>query len=125
MKLLRWISDKRLLDGYIGILGVILFYKILANYLTTLVVFSLSMRAWKTSLFYIGIEYHWVNKTNTTYSFYPPFTASVKLWKWAIFDNSKEPARLTSESVKKYMDAQKSRDAENERLIQAAKEAGL
>lgn len=125
MKLLRWISEKRLLDGYIGILDVILFYKILANYMTTLYVFSLSMRAGKTPLFSIAIDYHWRNKTNTAYSFYPPFTAKVTLWKWSLFDNTKEPARLTSEACQKYTDARKAKDAENARLIQAAKEAGL
>jgi len=125
MKLINWISEKRLLDGYIGILGVILFYKILAKYHTTIDIFSLSMRAWKTPLFGVHIEYHSWNKTKYSNSFYPPVTAKLYIWKWTLFDNSKEPARLTSESVNKYMAASKAVEVEKDRLIQAAKEAGL
>lgn len=125
MKIINWISEKRLLDGYIGIFGIILFYKILAKYHSTIDIFSLSMRAWKIPLFCVRFEYHTWNKTKSSASFYPPFTFSVKLWKWTLVDNSREPARLTSESVEKYMAAHKAQEAEDTRLILAAKEAGL
>jgi hypothetical protein len=97
----------------------------MAKYHTTIDILSLSMRAWKVPLFSIHFEYHTWNKTRYDASFYPPFTFSAKLGKWTIIDNSREPARLTSESVNKYMAYSKEKEAEDARLIQAAKEAGL
>jgi hypothetical protein len=121
----NWIVSARLLDGYIGILKVVLFYKILARYSVALYIFSLSLRIGRASIFSVDLEYNYFNNKKTDASFYPPFTFTLKVWKWSLFDNTREPARLTSESVNKYMEERKAQKAENERLIRAAIDAEL
>lgn len=123
-KLIFKIAKLRVLDGYICILGVVLFYKVLADYSGWLHIIDISMRAWRLPLFSVDLSYHARNKNNSN-SAYPPFTGRVTVLKFTFLDTTREPARITSEKCKAWDKEREARKAEEKRLIEAAQEAGL
>ena len=117
-KILDWIINKRLLDGYIGILGIVCHYRILASYHITVSVISLNLRFWKQQVFRLAIDYHSFSR------FYPKYTFCLQVFGKG-FNTAKKAAKQTKDSVDKYMKIHDAEKEEEKRLIEAAKEAGL
>ncbi len=123
--LIMKIAEIRMLDGYTGVFGIILFYNILALYHSTVVVFHLSLRVWKQNIFSIDLNYHPRNKLNAEGSFYPPFTFSLSLWGKYLINTGEQAAQLIKESVDRMIADIKRRETEEKWLIEKAKELGL
>lgn len=117
-KIVTWIAKKRVLDGYTGIFGWITHYRILANYSVITTIFSLSSRLWKIPLFHFDLTYH------NYQGRFPPLSFNISLWKWEFDSVAKEREEL-EEWSKKDMAEWRARKEEEQRLIEAAKEAGL
>ena len=112
--ILQFFLKHRLLDGYIGILGVVLHYKILANYSGWFHLFSLSLRY----IFSIDLSFH------PRPSHYPPFHFSFSLFEKTIIDNGKKASQRNSDEVQAFIDRRKrEKDAARKRLEQIDPEA--
>jgi hypothetical protein len=86
IKLFNWIVDKRLLDGYLGLFGIVTWYKILADYRGFVYLFDLSMRAWKWSIFAVEATYWRTNRTNSTWSKRAPVSYMLIIGKHRLID---------------------------------------
>ncbi len=83
----------RVLDGYIGILGFVMHYRILATYGdVTLYIFHLSVR----SLFYFSIQSHSLKE-------YPPITFQLDLFGRTIINTGAKASAEISQSVSDWM----------------------
>lgn len=83
-------SRFRALDGYLGVLGIIFFYKVMAVYFNTVDVLSLCLMIWGKNIVSIGIYYYpWPEKGGHSFRF------SASLW------NLKYDARPTFKEVPK------------------------
>lgn len=58
LSLYKWISEHRLLDGYIGILFFVLHYRILADYSANITIASLNLSAFRKNVFGFHIYDH-------------------------------------------------------------------
>lgn len=119
-KVYDWVANKRLLDGYIGILGVVLFYKIIAQYHNTVYLFSVSAKAGKVPLFNIDLS-HWRRGISNNI---PLIRLQVSILKWQ-YDSAAKEIKALHEWAVENSAKWKAEQAENERLIFAAKVAGL
>ena len=95
--MMQFFNKYRLLDGYIGILFLVLHYKILAVYSSWFYIFSLSLR----NIFYIALSYH------PRPCKYPPIQFQLELFKKTIFDNGKQAATDIHNEVNEYLDKRK------------------
>lgn len=102
-QILNFFQKHRLLDGYIGILGFVLHYKILANYSGWFHLFGLSLR----NVFYIDLSYH------LRPSDYPAFHFQFEVFNKSLINNGERSAEIISNKVNKYL-------AENEAKKQKA-----
>ena len=89
--IMKFFSKRRLLDGYIGILGIVFFYKVLAAYHNFFYIFDFSLRY----VFSISLCYHPQPHD------YPMFQFIIKLFKFTLFDNGEKAAQIISERVAK------------------------
>ena len=90
---MKFFSKRRLLDGYIGILGIVFFYRILAVYHNFFYIFSFSLRY----IFSISLCYHPQPHD------YPMFVFELEIFKHVLFDNGEKAAQIISEKCDKYM----------------------
>ena len=82
----------RVLDGYIGILGFVMHYRILATYHSTLIIFSLSVR----KLFSVSVYYHPDDE------YYPLIEYRVMIGKWLALQNGEKARKEIDEKVTKW-----------------------
>lgn len=119
------LADLRVVDGYIGLFGVIVWLHVWAKYHLSIEIVYLSIRAWKWTPFSLSLTWHTLNRKTSTFSFYPPVTFRLSLLGHNVIDTGADAAKRTSEKVDQYMAKDRARKAEEARLIDAAKAAGL
>ena len=105
-KITRFFEKHRLLDGYIGVLGLVFWYKILAGYSSWFYIWDFSLK-W---IFSTSLIYHsWRGN-------YPTLTLSFKLFGHG-FDTGNKAAQITRDEVEKDMQEAKGfRAAEKQRI---------
>lgn len=116
-KIYDWVVDKRLLDGYIGIMGAVLFYKLLADYRGIVYLIEVSAKAGKHSLFHISLA-HW-RQTRIGKNAMPLIRLQASIWTWHIDTAAKEVEELHARAAVSMADY-KRREQEKERLYETA-----
>ena len=106
-KILNFFSKHRLLDGYIGILGIVLHYRILANYSGWFYLFYVSLR----NIISLNLSYH------PKPSKYPRLQFALSLFEKKIVDNGEVAAKKISDDVDNWLaDEKKKKQAARNRI---------
>ena len=109
-KVIMFFDKNRLLDGYIRILGLVFWFKILAGYSTEFYIWDFTLK--------------WVFSTHCIYHTfrgnYPAFTLSFKIFGHG-FDTGKQAAQQTHEEVTKWMQERKDKETAEKAEIEAMK----
>ena len=108
-KIVDFFYKRRLLDGYIGILGMVLWYKIMAVYFQSLHVFYLCLK----NVFTINIEY----RLGSEGTKFPKWIFQLSLFKWSIFDNAKEAYDDIHKWYEKYREESLAKEAKDKEEI--------
>lgn len=82
----------RVLDGYIGILGFVIWYRILATYFSNIIIFSLSTRN-------LGFTIEYAPRPLLNYN---PIEINIHFFKWR-FDSNAKARKETTKRVDKMM----------------------
>jgi len=98
---------RRLLDGYISILGITLWYKIMAVYHSSLHIFYLCLG----HVFIINFEYHIGSSYGTVH--FPRFIVELKLLKWEIYNNARKTYDELEEWYEKYHNESLAKEAQD------------
>ena len=109
-KIANFFDRYRLLDGYISILGMTFWYKIMAGYHTELYIWDFTLK--------------WIFSTHCIYhsfrGYYPAFTFSFKLFGHG-FDTGKQSAQKTHDEVTGWMQERKEKEAVEKAKIEEMK----
>ena len=102
MRKQRFFERYRLLDGYIGILGFIVWYKLLAWYAHFFYIWDLTIKY----LFSTQLVYHPATLGKRDY---PMFTFRISLFKWEFYTGKKAAEKIHAR-VSEYMKESKKRE---------------
>lgn len=115
----KYICNKRLLDGQIGILGNNFWFRVLANYGGVTHILYLALNMFSKSVFSIDISHGWTGKD------FPSVVFSLNIFGVKIVDTGKVGFDALDKWSDENMKKHKERKAEEERLIKEAKRIGL
>ena len=108
-KTMNFFYKRRLLDGYIGILDMVLWYKIMAVYFSSLYIFYLCLK----NIFTINIEYR---QSGGSIEF-PKFIFQLKFFKWEIFNNIRKEEDELHAWYEKYREESLAKEAEEKERL--------